>query len=355
MMRSTVTRMIKQLEKSAADSWAYRKALLELLRPIVPFDAACCTLVDPNTLLSTGAMFEEGVEAIHHDLFRHEYTQSDFNVYEEIVASTEPVRALSLSTGGALRRSGRFREVLEPAGFGDELRAALVIDRACWGYLTLFRRAHHPRFNEQDCECIQAIVPSVARVLRSAGLALPDPAATMNTGRGMLLLTEQFDCLASNAAAHDWLSHLRQMEQLSSDSLPCTVQAVCARALKPQTESRAHVCIPIPDIGYLAVRAHHLKDAIGSIQLAVSLEPAQSSDFMPLVTDAYALSAREKQITALLFRGLSTKELAAELNISSHTVQDHMKSIFAKTGATNRREVMWRILSGSGVPVELKS
>ncbi|MBV9168889.1 MAG: hypothetical protein JOZ81_02245 [Chloroflexi bacterium] len=42
--------------------------------------------------------------------------------------------------------------------------------------------------------------------------------------------------------------------------------------------------------------------------------------------------------------GSDTRQVAAELYISENTVQDHLKSIFARTGARNRRVLMARAL-----------
>jgi len=39
-----------------------------------------------------------------------------------------------------------------------------------------------------------------------------------------------------------------------------------------------------------------------------------------------------------MLAGLSTKQLAAALHISPHTVQDHLKAIFAKTRLRSRRQ-----------------
>jgi len=38
--------------------------------------------------------------------------------------------------------------------------------------------------------------------------------------------------------------------------------------------------------------------------------------------------------------GLSTKQLVAALHISPHTVQDHLKAIFAKTRLRSRRRLV---------------
>lgn len=53
-----------------------------------------------------------------------------------------------------------------------------------------------------------------------------------------------------------------------------------------------------------------------------------------------ALTGREMEILQLLALGLTNKQIAVRLGISSHTVKFHVSSIFGKMGTTNRTETV---------------
>ena len=80
----------------------------------------------------------------------------------------------------------------------------------------------------------------------------------------------------------------------------------------------------------------------GADATAVVIEPAKASEVAPLIVDAYGLTPREVDVTRALARGLTTGEIARELHLSRYTVQDHLKSAFAKTGVRSRRALLAR-------------
>lgn len=59
-----------------------------------------------------------------------------------------------------------------------------------------------------------------------------------------------------------------------------------------------------------------------------------------VVADQYALSAREKDVLRGLEDGLSYKEVAGELHLSTHTVHSHIKRIYEKLHATSKAEAL---------------
>jgi non-specific serine/threonine protein kinase len=64
------------------------------------------------------------------------------------------------------------------------------------------------------------------------------------------------------------------------------------------------------------------------------------------------LTAREAEIAGLMARGLTNRQLAAELAISERTVERHLTTIRAKLGVSGRVQVAtWALARGLGAPM----
>jgi DNA-binding CsgD family transcriptional regulator len=77
--------------------------------------------------------------------------------------------------------------------------------------------------------------------------------------------------------------------------------------------------------------------------IAVTIELTAPADRRSLYASSHALSSRETELIDRLASGDDTRTIAAVLFLSENTVQDHLKSIFAKTGTRNRRTLLSRI------------
>lgn len=78
-------------------------------------------------------------------------------------------------------------------------------------------------------------------------------------------------------------------------------------------------------------------------RVAVIVEPAHPACIAPLLMSAYNLSEREQEVTRLVLQGDSTTDIAKRLYVSAHTVQQHLKNVFEKTGVRSRRDLVGRV------------
>ena len=67
---------------------------------------------------------------------------------------------------------------------------------------------------------------------------------------------------------------------------------------------------------------------------------------MAVFARACGLSRREAELLSHLVAGADTREVARQMFVSGNTVQDHLKSVFAKTATRSRRALLARALGG---------
>jgi DNA-binding CsgD family transcriptional regulator len=85
-------------------------------------------------------------------------------------------------------------------------------------------------------------------------------------------------------------------------------------------------------------------------QVAVFIQRAHPTLVAPLLLRAYGLTAREREVAQLTLRGATAMQAAQRLAISPHTVNDHLKSIFEKTGTRTRGEFSATLFFGEHLP-----
>jgi len=82
----------------------------------------------------------------------------------------------------------------------------------------------------------------------------------------------------------------------------------------------------------------------GAATIVVTIEEASAAGRLDLFARAYGLTGREQELLGVLATGSDTRAMARQMALSEHTIQDHLKSIFTKTGARDRVTVLSRAL-----------
>jgi DNA-binding CsgD family transcriptional regulator len=80
---------------------------------------------------------------------------------------------------------------------------------------------------------------------------------------------------------------------------------------------------------------------ISQLEQSVGTQPAAGHD-LPLET----LSHRERDVLDVLRTGTTNKEIAIQLQVSPHTVGNHLRSVYRKLGVGSRAELLARFAAG---------
>jgi DNA-binding CsgD family transcriptional regulator len=317
----------------------FARAVGGALTRAVPAEGTCLMTLDPATMLPTAEYVENGLPAAAMlRLIEIEVREPDVNKWVELVRSDRPAACLSAVTAGDLDRSLRHREIRRPGGFADELRVVLAGSTGVWGALTVFREARRPFFSSAEVQFVSSMAGLIADGLRR-GLLL-DRARGGADDVGLLVLDADDEVRLSNGAADRWVDGLGAGDR-SGARLPLVVPAVArqARALGDPGAT----AVPAPARARARTRSGQWLIIRGSLlgegpeaPTAVMLEAARPAEMAPLMAAAYGLTDSERRVTELVAQGLSTRQLADRLHVSAHTVQDHLKSIFAKSGTGSR-------------------
>jgi DNA-binding CsgD family transcriptional regulator len=344
---------------------ALRARVFSRLRRAVPFDAAFWATVDPATLLFTGPHQEEIPPGTIPYFVQNEFIDDDVNKWTALVRDRAGVRTMAEATAGEMEASPRYRDIFQPLGLGDELRAVLRVGDACWGYLCLHRAAGAD-FSSQDVRYVRRLAPHLAEAIRAgllaslAGPAHPDLAAAhpdplagpapLADAPGLVLMAPDGSFISTTAAGERWLDELGHVRP-ERDSLPTEFLALAATLSRPDTTEAAlpRLRIRTRTGRWAALHASRLTTE-GTPAIAVIIEAPSPAELAPILMMAYGLSPQEQVITMLVCRGLSTREISGRLYITVNTVQDHLKSIFDKTGVHSRRELVAAILQEQYLP-----
>lgn len=306
-------------------------------------------MADPATLLFTDAVREEMPGHVAPLFVEDELLLDDFNKWVELANGPVRANALELAAGGDLGVSHRFRAILEPLGLGDELRASLLDGETCWGFLCLHRALGERSFSREEADSLASLAPVMANGLRRS--LLQQAAAAGAEQFGVVLLADDLTLIGMSGPAERWLAEISDQEWPTRHELPPVLVGVAARLQNLDRESNLSATARIQTASgiWLVVQASKLSSA-ASGQTAVILGPAAQTELAPLIMRAYSFTSRESDVARLVLSGLSTKEIAARLRISELTVQQHLKSIFDKTGVRNRRQLAAQIFSSQYEP-----
>jgi DNA-binding CsgD family transcriptional regulator len=325
-----------------------RIELLDVIGRVAPFDAYAWIITDPETCVGCAPLADVPCLPELPSLIRLKY----LTTVNRWTTLRPPAATLVAATGGDLSRSLLWRDFLCHYRVSD-VASSVYRDRfGCWGFLDLWRLAPGPPFNGAELEFLISVARPICTALRQTqaasfidqhvGLALPPRPV-------VLLLSPRIEVRAQTPLTKEFLRLLLPPDEPSQGTIPAAAYNVGAQLLAGEAGAdsapalaRVHLTHGL----WLTLRAAR----IGSDQpaedqdIAVTIDYASPHERCAVFARAFGLTRRETELLRHLVAGGDTRDVAGLMSLSEHTVQDHLKSIFAKTGVRSRRALLARAL-----------
>jgi DNA-binding CsgD family transcriptional regulator len=339
---------IARLAGQGLDVVAFWEAVSEAVESVVPhYVTPCWFTLDPATLLITSHYQTNFIE-LPPEMYAHEYYADDVHKLADVVRSERGISTIHDVTNGDPSRSPGWVRFVQPLGGDQELMVALrTRPGEAWGVLSLYREPDRPLFNSGELDFLREVAPILAEGTRRGLLVGEAREPEGPEAPGLVVLREDWSVESMTPGVAQWLEELPDGAWEARGKLPPVVQSVAGRALRTAEHADAPGEIALARVLSRSGRWMVLHGAAlvanGSRRVAVIIEPAHPARVSSLLMSAYALTEREQEITRLVLQGNSTAEIAERLFVQPQTVQQHLKSIFEKTGVRSRRELIGKV------------
>lgn len=344
--RARALARIAALPGSGLDLVALWREAGEALDPVVPsYMGPCWFTLDPASLLITSHVNPHMPE-FPHEALAMEYHGGDAHDLATVARSPTGVSTLHEATGGDPTGSARWQANMEMGGDQELIVSLRDAGGHAWGAVSLYREPGRPPFSDDEVGFLRSVAPALGEAARRALLVgeARDPEGPDSPG--LVVLTPRWELESSTPGVERWLRDLPGGDP-DAGRLPPSVLAVAGRALRSAEgrDSPGEVAVArvLGASGTWVVLHGATLVTDGSPRVAVIVEPAHPARIGPLLMAAYGLTTREQDVTRLVLQGESTAAIASRLVVSPHTVQQHMKGIFEKTGVRSRRDLVGKV------------
>jgi DNA-binding CsgD family transcriptional regulator len=350
--RSRALERIEALGANHLGVMHLRRQVLGILREVVGFDAYVWLLTDPVTTVGAAPLADVPCLPELPALIKAKYA-TPVNRWTALQGT--PVALLDAAVEGDLARSLVWRDVMSRYGVRDVASTVFADAFGCWAFLDLWR--NDTPFDASDAGFLVDAAASLTTALRECQARTFVVAATPqrhDVGPVVLMLDDDLRIASRTAASRDWLDVLLPPVP-DERAVPASVYNVAAQLLALESGVDGHAASTrthLVDGFWLTLRAARLAaeepqvSVSGQVggSIVVTIEESSAAERLDVFSRAFGLTAREHELLALLATGSDTRGLARQMSLSEHTVQDHLKSIFAKTNARDRVTVLSRAL-----------
>jgi DNA-binding CsgD family transcriptional regulator len=335
---------------ATSDAKTLRLRVLDEIRQVVEFDAFAWLLTDPSTAVGCDPLADVPCLSELPKLIKFKYL-TKVNRWTAMSVDGPAARSLEQRTRGDLSLSLVWREVLRGYDITDVASIVFADRFGCWGFLDLWRGKGGDPFSRAELDSLSSVTPRLTNALRTRqAMTFEEPAVSQRHELGplVLLLDDDLNVVSQTAATQDWLDTLIP-QRPDRPAIPASAYNAAGQLLAREQGVDTHEAysrVHLAEGFWVTLRAARLggADATGHATIAVTLEETSPLDRLEVFVRSFGLSPRECELMNLLATGGDTRDLARCLFLSEHTVQDHLKSIFAKTASRSRNTLLSRAL-----------
>ncbi|MEU7895258.1 helix-turn-helix transcriptional regulator [Nonomuraea sp. NPDC049152] len=314
-------------------------AISAVITPWVRHDALRLVGTSPATGLGQGSFsfWHQYERELAATLLAHRHTHGDPCRPSSLARRQVPVAVAGTDEGA--------RQAFAACGASCELRLLLRDSRGVWGLLGLVRACDARPFTGDDLHKATLLGPALVTALRRYVTAGPLAPTMPALPAGVIVVGPDHSIRTVTPQAQAWLDRLRCPDRHGAhawlaDTFVTALAIDAGEHVRSADGARPLICAPAARYGrWLAVEGQAL-DEDGTGDVAVVIQSATGGLMLPSFCDWYAITPRERRVLELLCRGAAPKQIARLLDLSAHTVNDHLKAVFRKTGAAGRDELM---------------
>jgi DNA-binding CsgD family transcriptional regulator len=337
---------IAELAARGNDLITFWQEATSVIEEAIPhYWSPCWYTLDPASLLIT-SHYQDGMDEYPKEFFEAEYYEDDVNRHADVARSESGISTLHEATGGKPESSPRWHQNMTMGGDQEMIACLRTPEDVAWGMLGLYREPGQPMFDDDDKALIRTISPHLARGARTGLLVGEATDPQWPDSPGLVVLSADGEVESATPGVGQWLSDLPDGDW-EAGRLPAAVRGVAGRALRTAEDAEHPGEIAMSRVlarsGTWVVLHGATLVSDGSRRVAIIVEPAHPARITPLLMAAYGLTEREQEVTRLVLQGDSTAQIAEQLVVSPHTVQEHLKGIFEKTGVRSRRDLVGKV------------
>ncbi len=258
----------------------------------------------------------------------------------------------------SFERTEFYNDFFRPISVHSVLGITLHSDAKSIGLLAVHRPKNALPFNRRDQAKAQLTVPGLLAALERVksleqvnehesilnDLALELPC------EGVIVLDSELNPVFCDARARELLK-VEPGKQLNTVKIPDALSRVCKKLMEEVGQSNN---LPPPRVEFgwhgankLGVRVRLVHAGIRGVRLIMYFENEQKSLVCDHRLKELGLTRREIDIVQLVCRGQTNSQIAENLCISERTVENHLRSIYTKSGVHSRTSLIYLLIAGN--------